>query len=52
MTEYHIKESHITIFTGPTGCGKTHLVLDLIEKKKNTKNILTILLSSAQHFVE
>ena len=34
MTGY-IKESHTTLFTGPTGCGKTHLVLDLIEKKYN-----------------
>ena len=32
MTDY-IKDSHTTIFTGPTGCEKTHLVLDLIEKK-------------------
>ena len=47
MTGY-IKEPHTTIFTHPTGCGKTHLVLDLIEK--NTTNILTILSSSAQHF--
>ena len=39
MTE-SIKEPHTAIFTGQTGCGKTHLVLDLIEK--NTKNILTI----------
>ena len=34
MTDY-IKEPHRTIFTGPTGCGKTHLVLDLIEKEYN-----------------
>ena len=34
MTDY-IKETHTTIFTGPTGCGKTHLVLDLIEKEYN-----------------
>ena len=34
MTDY-IKDPHTTIFTGPTGCGKTHLVLDLIEKKCN-----------------
>ena len=46
MTGY-IKESHTTLFTGPTGCGKTHLVLDLIEK--NTTNILTTISSSAQH---
>ena len=32
MTGY-IKKSHTTIFTGPTGCGKTYLVLDLIEKE-------------------
>ena len=31
----HIKEPHTTIFTGPTKCGKTHLVLDLIEKEYN-----------------
>ena len=30
MIEY-IKKQHIAIFTGQTGCGKTHLVLDLIE---------------------
>ena len=29
----YIKEPHTTIFTGPTGCGKTHLVLDLTEKE-------------------
>ena len=34
MTDY-IKEPHTTIFTGPTGCGKAHLVLDLTEKKYN-----------------
>ena len=32
MTGY-IKDPHTTIFTGQTGCGKTHLVLDLIEKE-------------------
>ena len=31
----YIKEPYTTIFTGPTGCGKTHLVLDLIEKEYN-----------------
>ena len=30
MTGY-IKKPHISIFTGQTGCGKTHLVLELIE---------------------
>ena len=32
MTGY-IKEPHSAIFTGQTKCGKTHLVLDLIEKE-------------------
>ena len=32
MTDY-IKEPHTTIFTGQTGCRKTHLVLDLIGKE-------------------
>ena len=31
MTAY-IKEPHTTIFTGPTSCGKSLFVLDLIEK--------------------
>ena len=34
MIDY-MKETHTTIFTGPTGCRKTHLVLDLIEKECN-----------------
>ena len=34
MTDY-VKEPYTTIFTDPTGCGKTHLVLDLIEKEYN-----------------
>ena len=34
MTDY-IKEPHTTIFTGPTKCGKIHLVLDFIEKEYN-----------------
>ena len=32
MTDY-INKPHTTLFTGPTGCGKTHLILDLIEKE-------------------
>ena len=32
MTTY-IKDSHTAIFTGPTDCGKSYLVLDLIEKE-------------------
>ena len=34
MTGY-IKESHTAIFIGQTGRGKTHLVLELIEKEYN-----------------
>ena len=34
MTGY-IKETHRTICTGQTKCGKTHLVLELIEKEYN-----------------
>ena len=43
MTDY-IKEPHTTIFTGQTGCGKTHLVLDLIGKeyKKHFNYIVII----------
>ena len=35
MTEDCIKDPRTTTFTGQTGCGKTHLVLDLIEKEYN-----------------
>ena len=31
----YVKDPHTTIFTGPTGCGKSHLVLVLIEKEYN-----------------
>ena len=34
MTEY-VKEPHTAIFTGQIKCGKTHFVLDLIEKEHN-----------------
>ena len=34
MTGY-VKEPHTSIFTGPTGYGKSHLVLYLIEKEYN-----------------
>ena len=34
MTAY-VKDPHTTTFTGPTCCGKTHLVLDMIEKECN-----------------
>ena len=32
MTNY-VKEPHTAIFSGPTGCGKTQKVLDLIEEE-------------------
>ena len=34
MTNY-VKEPHAAIFTSQTGSGKTHFVLDLIEKEYN-----------------
>ena len=34
MTGY-IKKPHTSIFIGQTSCGKTHLVLELIEKEYN-----------------
>ena len=34
MTGY-IKKANTSIFIGQTGCGKTRLVLDLIEKEYN-----------------
>ena len=34
MTGY-IKKPHTNIFIGQTGCGKTHFVLELIEKGYN-----------------
>ena len=37
MTNY-TKDSHAAIFTDPTGCGKSNLFLDLIEKEYN-KNV-------------
>ena len=42
MTGY-IKKPHTSIFLGQTGCGKTHLVLELIEKQYN-KNFEYILI--------
>ena len=32
MTNY-IRDPYTAIFTGPMGCGKNHIVLDLIEKE-------------------
>ena len=34
MTDY-IRDPHTTIFNGPTGCGKSHLVLNLLETEYN-----------------
>ena len=34
MTEY-IKNPYTAIFTGPTGCGKSNLSFDLIEREYN-----------------
>ena len=31
----NIKEPHTAIFTGSMGCGKTHFILELIEKQFN-----------------
>ena len=31
----YIKKPHTSIFIGQTGCGKTHLILELIEKEYN-----------------
>ena len=28
-----LKEAHTAIFSGQTGCGKTHLILNLLESK-------------------
>ena len=44
MTEDYIKEPHTVMFTGQTGCRKTHLVLDLIENhyKKHFDDIIII----------
>ena len=47
MTDY-IKEPHTATITGQIECGKTHLVLDLIEKE-HSKHLITFL-SYVQHF--
>ena len=43
MIEY-IKKPHTAIFIGQTGCGKTHLVLGLIEKEYNKHFDYTIII--------
>ena len=47
MTDY-IKNPRTTIFSGPTGCGKSHFVLDLIEN--NTASVSTTSSLSAQRY--
>ena len=44
--KHYIKDPYTAIFTGPTGCGKSHLVFDLL--KKGTADILTASLLPAQ----
>ena len=44
MTEDYIKEPNAAIFTGQIGCGKTHLVLELIEKEYNKYFDFTIII--------
>ena len=43
MTTF-VKEPHTTIFTGPTGCGKRHFVLDLIEKEYSKHFDFTVII--------
>ena len=45
----YIKEPHTAIFIGQTGCGKTHLVLELIENQYIT-NTSTMSLSYVERF--
>ena len=46
MTD-HIKKPHTSIFIGHTGCGKTHLVLELIEKEYNKHSDFTVIICPA-----
>ena len=43
MTDY-IKGPHTAIFTGGTKCGKTHVVLNLIEKEYNKHFDYTVII--------
>ena len=40
----NLKEPHTALFTGPTGCGKTHLVLDMIGKEYNQHFVYNIVI--------
>ena len=44
MTKKYVKEPHTAIFSGPTSCGKTKLMLDLIESeyKQHFDNIIIL----------
>ena len=47
MTEY-IKEPHTAMFIGQTKCGKTHLVLELIENQYNHFDYIIIICPTLQ----
>ena len=51
MTEC-IKKPRTSIFTGQTGCGKTHFVLELIEKMHSKKMIPIILRSGSKTMIK
>ena len=45
-----MKEPHTALFVDPTGVGKTHLALDLLEKEyKNHFDFITIMCSTLKH---
>ena len=45
-----IKELHTALFVAPTGIGKTHLALDLLEKEyKEHFNYITIIFPKLKH---
>ena len=44
MTVGYIKEPHTTTFTSCTKCGKTHLVLDLMEREYNEYFVYIIII--------
>ena len=45
----YIKNLHKVIFTGPTGCGKNHLVLNMIEKECNNHLDFIIIICQTLH---
>ena len=45
-----MKEPHIALFVAPTGVGKTHLVLGLLEKEyKNYFDFIIIICATLKH---